>query len=166
MTKLASAKPAAKLPAGARSRHADPDADLKAARRVLAVEGEALAALSAALNEDFVRAIDLLSAVTGRVVATGMGKSGHVARKIAATLASTGTPAFYVHPGEASHGDLGMLTQGDAVLALSFSGETAELADLVAHTRRFRLPLVGIVGRKQSALAEQADCALVLPALT
>mgnify|MGYP003487599204 CR=1 FL=1 len=165
MSKLASPKPA-KLPAGARSRHADPEADLKAARRVLAVEAEALAALSSALNEDFIRAIDLLAAVTGRVVATGMGKSGHVARKIAATLASTGTPAFYVHPGEASHGDLGMLTQGDAVLALSFSGETAELADLVAHTRRFRLPLVGIVGRKQSALAEQADCALVLPALT
>ena len=155
-----------KLAPSARSRHADPEADLKAARRVLAIEGEAIAALAASLDAEFVRAIDLLAAVTGRVIATGMGKSGHVARKIAATLASTGTPAFYVHPAEASHGDLGMLTPNDAVLALSFSGETAELSDLIAYTRRFSLPLVAVVGRRQSALAEQADRALVLPPLT
>jgi arabinose-5-phosphate isomerase len=92
-----------------------------------------------------------------------MGKSGHVARKIAATMASTGTPALFVHPAEASHGDLGMIVSGDAVLALSNSGETPELADLVAHARRFGLPLVGITGRAESTLARAADVALVLP---
>jgi arabinose-5-phosphate isomerase len=92
-----------------------------------------------------------------------MGKSGHVGHKIAATLASTGTPALFVHPAEASHGDLGMIVAGDAVLALSNSGETAELADLIAHTRRFGLPLVGITGRCESALARAADVALILP---
>jgi arabinose-5-phosphate isomerase len=96
-------------------------------------------------------------------VVTGMGKSGHVARKIAATLASTGTPALYVHPAEASHGDLGMITRDDAVLALSNSGETPELADIVAYTRRFVIPLIAIVGRARSSLVEAADLALVLP---
>jgi arabinose-5-phosphate isomerase len=94
-----------------------------------------------------------------------MGKSGHVARKIAATLASTGTPAFFVHPSEASHGDLGMVARGDLVLALSNSGETPELGDLITYTRRFSLPLVGLVGRAPSTLADQADVALVLPSL-
>ncbi|MSO71410.1 MAG: KpsF/GutQ family sugar-phosphate isomerase [Alphaproteobacteria bacterium] len=155
----------ASQPASARSRPSDPAADLKAARRVLLIEGEAIAALAASLDAEFVRAIDLLAAVTGRIVATGMGKSGHIARKIAATLASTGAPAFYVHPAEASHGDLGMLTKNDAVLALSFSGETTELADLIAFARRFSLPLVAMVGRRPSALTEQADCSLVLPVL-
>jgi arabinose-5-phosphate isomerase len=93
-----------------------------------------------------------------------MGKSGHVARKIAATLASTGTPALFVHPAEASHGDLGMIVAGDAVLALSNSGETPELADLIAHARRYALPLVGVTGRAGSTLAEAADVALLLPA--
>ena len=92
-----------------------------------------------------------------------MGKSGHVGRKIAATLASTGTPALFVHPAEASHGDLGMIVPGDAVLALSNSGETSELADLVAHTRRFGLPLIGITARPQSTLAEAADIVLLVP---
>jgi arabinose-5-phosphate isomerase len=101
----------------------------------------------------------------GRAVVTGMGKSGHIAHKIAATMASTGTPAFFVHPGEASHGDLGMITSGDVVIALSFSGETAELADLVAYTKRFDIPLVGITGSGASALAEAASVALVLPDL-
>ena len=110
-------------------------ADLDVARAVLATEAAGLRALAAALDEGFSRAVDLLlTAATGRVVVSGMGKSGHVARKIAATLASTGTPALFVHPAEASHGDLGMIVAGDAVLALSNSGETAELADLVgAH---------------------------------
>jgi arabinose-5-phosphate isomerase len=99
------------------------------------------------------------------VVTTGMGKSGHVARKIAATLASTGTPAFFVHPGEASHGDLGMVARDDLVLALSNSGETPELGDLITYTRRFALPLVGLVGRAPSTLADEADVALVLPPL-
>ena len=139
------------------------DADLGVARKVLATEAAGLQALAAALDERFSRAVDRLSAATGRVVVSGMGKSGHVARKIAATLASTGTPALFVHPAEASHGDLGMIVAGDAVLALSNSGETAELADLVAHSRRFALPLVAITGRADSALARAADVALVLP---
>src|SRR4051794_28780526 len=101
--------------------------------------------------------------MTGRLVVSGMGKSGHVARKIAATLASLGTPALFVHPAEASHGDLGMIVAGDAVLALSNSGETTELADLVAHTKRFGLPLVAITGCPTSALAQAADVALILP---
>ncbi len=143
------------------------DADLAVARRVLEIEAAGLHALSDSLGSDFARAVSLLDRLSadrpGRVVVSGMGKSGHIARKIAATLASTGTPALFVHPAEASHGDLGMIVDGDAVLALSNSGETAELADLVAHTRRFGLPLVAITGRAGSTLAEQADVALVLP---
>lgn len=139
------------------------DADLAAARRVLAQEADGIAQLGAALDASFGRAVSLLAGATGRVVVTGMGKSGHVARKIAATLASTGTPALYVHPAEASHGDLGMIVPGDAVLALSNSGETPELADLVAHARRFGLPLVAITGRADSALARAADVTLLLP---
>jgi arabinose-5-phosphate isomerase len=138
--------------------------DLGAARRVLTTEAEALEALADSLDDSFVRALDLLSGVSARVIVTGMGKSGHVARKIAATLASTGTPAQFVHPGEASHGDLGMITQNDAVLALSNSGETHELTDIVAYTRRFTIPLVAVTGRARSALAEAADVVLVLPA--
>ena len=111
----------------------------------------------------FGRAVGLLASATGRVVVSGMGKSGHVARKIAATFASTGTPALFVHPAEASHGDLGMIVPGDAVLALSNSGETPELADLVAHARRFGLPLVAVTGQAGSALARAADQALLLP---
>ncbi len=137
--------------------------DLAVARRVLALEAEALVLLAAGLDARFGAAVTLLAGASGRVVVSGMGKSGHVARKIAATMASTGTPALFVHPAEASHGDLGMIMAGDAVLALSNSGETPELADLVAHTRRFGLPLVGIVGRDESTLARAADVALVLP---
>ncbi|HTW68620.1 MAG TPA: KpsF/GutQ family sugar-phosphate isomerase [Acetobacteraceae bacterium] len=138
--------------------------DLDVARTVLATEAAALRALAAGLDGGFTRAVDLLGGIAGRVVVSGMGKSGHVARKIAATLASTGTPALFVHPAEASHGDLGMVVAGDAVMALSNSGETAELADLVAHTRRFALPLVAITARAGSALATAADVALLLPA--
>ncbi|MBU6497414.1 MAG: KpsF/GutQ family sugar-phosphate isomerase, partial [Rhodospirillales bacterium] len=137
--------------------------DLDVARTVLDTEAAGLRALAEALDEGFLRAVDLLDATTGRVVVSGMGKSGHVARKIAATLASTGTPALFVHPAEASHGDLGMIVAGDAVLALSNSGETTELADLIAHTRRFALPLIGITARAGSALAGAADVALILP---
>lgn len=137
--------------------------DLKVARDVLHTEAAGLNALAESLGQEFGRAIDLLTATTGRVVVSGMGKSGHVARKIAATLASTGTPALFVHPAEASHGDLGMVVPGDAVLALSNSGETAELADLVDHTRRFALPLIGITSRSGSTLAQKADVALILP---
>ncbi|MBF0353862.1 MAG: KpsF/GutQ family sugar-phosphate isomerase, partial [Alphaproteobacteria bacterium] len=141
-------------------------ADLESARRVLALEAEALQSLSLGLDQAFVRALDILSAVEGRVVVSGMGKSGHVGHKIAATLASTGTPAVFVHPAEASHGDLGMITAKDAVLALSNSGETAELSDLIAYTRRFAIPLVGITSRGGSTLSEAADVALVLPLKT
>ncbi|HYZ31096.1 MAG TPA: KpsF/GutQ family sugar-phosphate isomerase [Crenalkalicoccus sp.] len=138
-------------------------ADLACARRVLETEAEGLGLLAARLDAGFAEAVARLAAIPGRVVVTGMGKSGHVARKIAATFASTGTPALYVHPAEASHGDLGMIVAGDAVLALSNSGETPELADIVAHTRRFALPLIALTGREGSALARAADICLVLP---
>jgi arabinose-5-phosphate isomerase len=137
--------------------------DLEVGRSVLATEAAGLRALEAGLDERFAAAVELLATTSGRVVVSGMGKSGHVARKIAATLASTGTPAQFVHPAEASHGDLGMIVAGDAVLALSNSGETAELADLVAHTRRFGVPLVAITMRADSTLALAADVALLLP---
>ena len=137
--------------------------DLAAARRVLAYAGDALKQMSAQLDGAFTRAIDLLAAVKGRVVVSGMGKSGHVGRKIAATLSSTGTPAQFVHPGEASHGDLGMLTREDALLALSYSGETDELSDIVAYAKRFAIPLIGMAGNPESMLLKAADVALVLP---
>jgi arabinose-5-phosphate isomerase len=136
---------------------------LDVARSVLYTEAAGLHALAAGLTASFAQAVDLLAGATGRVVVSGMGKSGLVARKVAATLASTGTPALFVHPAEASHGDLGMIVAGDAVLALSNSGETAELADLVAHSRRFALPLVAITARPGSTLANAADVALTLP---
>ena len=140
------------------------DGDLAAARKVLETEIAGLEALAVALDSDFAAALDVLCGVEGRVIVSGMGKSGHVARKIAATMASTGTPAVYVHPGEASHGDLGMLDRArDAVLVLSNSGETQELGDVVAFCRRFKIPLIAIVGRADSTLAEQADVALVIP---
>ncbi|HUI16793.1 MAG TPA: KpsF/GutQ family sugar-phosphate isomerase [Alphaproteobacteria bacterium] len=139
------------------------DSDLIAARRVLRLEAAAIETLARTLGSSFADAVERLRRVRGRVVVTGMGKSGHVARKIAATLASTGTPALFVHPAEASHGDLGMITREDAVLALSNSGETNELADLVAYTRRFGIPLVAITGGAASSLAEASDIALLLP---
>ena len=138
-------------------------ADVAVGRAVLIAEAVGLEQMAAGLDGEFSRAGSLLAATTGRVVVSGMGKSGHVGGKIAATLASTGTPSFFVHPGEASHGDLGMIVAGDVVLALSNSGETAELADLVAHTRRFGIGLIAITRRAGSALAKAADVALILP---
>lgn len=138
--------------------------DLMAARRVLRLEGAAIETLAKTLDGSFTDAVERLRQVRGRVVVTGMGKSGHIGRKIAATFASTGTPAFFVHPAEASHGDLGMITRDDAVLALSNSGETNELADLVAFTRRFGIPLIVITSGAASSLAEASDVALLLPA--
>ena len=137
--------------------------DLAAARRVLKLESEALDSLGQSLGEELIAAVDLLYAAKGRVIVSGMGKSGHIGHKIAATMASTGTPASYVHPGEASHGDLGMITQDDVVLALSNSGNTPELGDIVSYTRRYRIPLIAIVGRTGSILGNAADVALVLP---
>jgi len=136
---------------------------LAAARRVIATETEALQMLGASLDDSVAEAIRLILGAKGRVIVSGMGKSGHIARKIAATLASTGTPAQFVHPAEASHGDLGMLVKGDVVMMLSFSGETPELANMIAHTRRFDIPLIGVASRPDSTLLRQADVALVLP---
>jgi arabinose-5-phosphate isomerase len=142
-----------------------PDATsaLESARRVIETEIAGLQDLSRALDERFTQAVDLLNKVRGRVIVTGMGKSGHIARKIAATLASTGSPAQYVHPGEASHGDLGMITAADAVIAMSNSGETAELSDIVAYVKLKRIPFISITGRADSVLAKAADVSLVVP---
>ncbi len=136
---------------------------LETGRRVIAREAEALTQLKDTLDGGFTRAVDLLLAAKGRVIVSGMGKSGHVARKIAATLASTGTPAHFVHPAEASHGDLGMMAQGDVTLVLSNSGETPELAHLIAYTRRFRIPMIGVAGKAGSTLLRQSDVAILLP---
>lgn len=139
------------------------DSDLAVGRSVLETEAGGLRVLAAALDARFSRAVDVLAAATGRIVVSGMGKSGHVGRKIAATFASTGSPALFVHPAEASHGDLGMIVAGDVVLALSNSGETAELSDLVAHSRRFAIPLIAITASEIGALAQAADIVLLLP---
>src|SRR6185312_11646160 len=130
---------------------------LALARDVLATEARAIDALAARLSDAFVAALELLLACRGRVVVSGIGKSGHVARKLAATLASTGTPAFFVHPAEASHGDLGMIAADDVVLMLSNSGETDELVMLVPHIRRCGAAIVAITGNEQSSLAQNAD---------
>lgn len=137
--------------------------DLTAARGVLRHEAKALARMADELGPEFAEASRLLAAASGRIVVSGMGKSGHIANKIAATLASTGTPALSVHPAEASHGDLGMITHDDALLMLSNSGETPELSDLVNYAKRFEIPMVAIVGKGQSTLAEAATVALILP---
>lgn len=134
-----------------------PDALLASARRVFEIERDALGAVHDRLDGGFTRACQLILATQGRVVCIGMGKSGHIARKIAATLASTGTPAFYVHPGEAGHGDLGMITDADIVLALSNSGETDELVTLLPVLARQGNQLIAMTGRPQSTLARQAD---------
>jgi arabinose-5-phosphate isomerase len=139
------------------------EAVLATARRVITREAEALSLLAAAIDAPVARAVETILNAKGRVIVSGMGKSGHIARKIAATLASTGTPAQFVHPAEASHGDLGMVMRGDVVLVLSNSGETPELADIVAHTRRFAIPLIGVAGRAESSLLRQCDVAIVLP---
>jgi arabinose-5-phosphate isomerase len=137
--------------------------DVVAAQRVLDCAREAIDALAGSLDENFSRALDLILASKGRVIVSGMGKSGHVARKIAATLASTGTPAHFVHPAEASHGDLGAVTRADALVVLSNSGETAELSDLITFAKRFSVPLIGIAAREDSALLRAADVGLLLP---
>lgn len=140
---------------------------IASALRTLRVETSGLDLLTAALEnglaKPFADAVSRLKALEGHVVVSGMGKSGLVGRKIAATLASTGTPAHYVHPGEASHGDLGTIRTQDAILALSWSGETAELADIIAYSRRFRVTLIAITSEAGSTLAREADVALVLP---
>lgn len=136
--------------------------DLAAGRRVLQLEARALSRLARELNENFTTAVDVLARTKGRIVVSGMGKSGHVGSKIAATLASTGAPAIFVHPAEASHGDLGMITRDDALLVLSNSGETTELSDMVQFSKRYEIPMIAIVGRAGSTLAESADVALIM----
>ena len=148
-----------------------PTSPLASALRTLSVERGGIAALEAALSGQdgsplagaFAAAVALMVAAPGRVIVTGMGKSGHVARKIASTMASTGQPASFVHPGEASHGDLGMIVPGDTILALSWSGETAELADLIVYSRRYKIGLVAFTSRADSALGRAADVCLQLP---
>jgi arabinose-5-phosphate isomerase len=140
---------------------------IASAVRTLGTEGEGIAALTAAmcdgLGAPFAAAVETIRTARGRVIVTGMGKSGHVGRKIAATLASTGTPAFFVHAADASHGDLGMITSDDVMLALSWSGETEELKDLITYSRRFRIPLIAVTARTDSTLGNSADVVLALP---
>jgi arabinose-5-phosphate isomerase len=138
----------------------DAAAILKRARAVLSTEAAAVVALESRLDGGFVQACQLLLACTGRVVVSGMGKSGHIGTKIAATLASTGTPAFFVHPGEASHGDIGMITAHDVVLALSNSGETDELVTILPIIKRLAVPLIALTGRADSTLARAATVVL------
>lgn len=133
------------------------------ARATIAREIEGLEAVAEALDARFEALVELVAGLKGRLIISGMGKSGHIARKIAATLASTGTPSYFVHPAEASHGDLGMITPDDAVMCLSNSGETAELSDLIHYCKRYKIPLIGMVRRAGSMLVETADIAIILP---
>jgi len=143
------------------------EAYLESARRALTKERKGLRklidALDDGLGKSFVDAIRLLRCAKGRIVLSGVGKSGHIARKIAATLASTGSPAIFIHPTEASHGDLGMITDDDAIIVLSNSGETAEFRDLLAYSRRFAVPLIAITGNATSTIAKAADVTLFIP---
>ncbi|ESZ65734.1 KpsF/GutQ family sugar-phosphate isomerase [Mesorhizobium sp. L103C131B0] len=143
------------------------EASVASALRTVATEQAGVAALAAALEnelaEPFARAVDMVSRINGRVIVTGVGKSGHIGTKIAASLASTGTPAFFVHPAEANHGDLGMIARDDAIIAMSWSGESKELMGIVAYSRRFSIPLIAITAGAASALARAADVVLLLP---
>ena len=144
------------------------NSSVASALRTLDTEAEGIAALAAAMSDGlgapFVSAVETIRAAHGRVIVTGMGKSGHIGRKIAATLASTGTPAFFVHAADASHGDLGMITSDDVMLALSWSGETEELKDLINYSRRFRIVLIAVTVNVESTLGKAADIVLALPA--
>jgi arabinose-5-phosphate isomerase len=145
----------------------DTSSQIESALRTLDTEAGGIAALIAAirggLGAPLVAAVELIAKSKGRLIVTGMGKSGHVGRKIAATFASTGTPAYFVHPGEASHGDLGMITKDDVIMALSWSGETVELKDLIDYSRRFGTGLIAVTAEAESTLAKSADIVLLLP---
>lgn len=140
---------------------------LASAARTILTEKNGLTALEKMLHGDladpFAKTVEVFSKITGRLIVTGMGKSGHIGSKIAATFASTGTPAFFVHPAEANHGDLGMIARDDAVLAMSWSGEASELKGIVAYSRRFKIPLVALTSKPESTLAREADICLILP---
>ncbi|WP_018429335.1 KpsF/GutQ family sugar-phosphate isomerase [Hoeflea sp. 108] len=153
--------------AGSLKKEPDPQASIASALRTITTEQAGIAALVAALEgplgEPFARAVSVLGQLNGRAIITGVGKSGHIGKKIAATFASTGTPSYFVHPAEAIHGDLGMITRDDAIVAISWSGETAELKGIVGYSRRFSIPLIAITAGDASALARQADVVLSLP---
>src|ERR1700716_3190125 len=143
------------------------DAAVQSALRTLDAEGSGITALTAALQSDlgpaFAAAAELIRNAKGRLIITGLGKSGHIGRKIAATFASTGTPAFFVHAAEAGHGDLGMITADDVIMALSWSGEQPEMKNLITYAKRFRIPVIAISAERESSLAKAADVALTLP---
>lgn len=143
----------------------DAEKFLFTARQVITDEAKALDVLAGSLDERFAEAVQLILEAKGRIIISGIGKSGHIGHKIAATLASTGTPAYFVHPAEASHGDLGMLSKGDVVLAISNSGEAPELANLLVFTRRFGIPLIGLSSKMESTLMKQADVHLQIPSM-
>ncbi len=151
----------------AETRPASADQLIRSGQQALEAEKAGLEALIAAMSDEtgqaFAVAAQLIARSSGRVIVSGMGKSGHIGRKIAATLASTGTPAYFVHPAEASHGDLGMVQPEDVILALSWSGETTELSDIVAYAKRFRVPLIGVSSSRDSALGREADILIELP---
>jgi arabinose-5-phosphate isomerase len=153
--------------AGAKRKKADRTASIASALRTITTEKAGIEVLAGALNnglaDAFAHAVGLIAGIDGRVIVTGVGKSGHIGAKIAATLASTGTPAFFVHPAEANHGDLGMIARNDAIIAMSWSGESQELKGIIAYSRRFRIPLVAITAGEGSALAREADVVIVLP---
>ena len=155
------------IPAEKRSKDKIASTAVEAAIRTLEIEGEGLAALRGLLASRmagaFAEAVGILAATKGRVIVTGIGKSGHICQKVAATFASTGTPAFFVHPSEASHGDLGMITPADVVLAMSWSGETVELKNIVTFSRRFSVPLIAMTSKADSALGRSSDVVLELP---
>ena len=140
---------------------------LESALRTLKTERSGLEALEKTLagpmREPFQKAVEIFAGISGRLIVTGMGKSGHIGSKMAATFASTGTPAFFVHPAEANHGDLGMIARDDAILAMSWSGEATELKGILAYSRRFSIPLVALTSKPQSTLAKEADICLILP---
>jgi arabinose-5-phosphate isomerase len=153
--------------AGSLKTSADREAAIQSALRTLSTEQAGLAALYDALGNGlsgpFAAAVEVLAGIGGRVIVTGVGKSGHIGSKMAATLASTGTPAFFVHPAEANHGDLGMIARDDVIVALSWSGESAELKGIVAYARRFSIPLIAVTAGETSALAREASVVLLLP---
>lgn len=137
--------------------------DISCAKRTIDKEVEALRTMEKELDNSLSEALDLMQNVKGRIIVTGMGKSGHIARKIAATLASTGTPSFFVHPGEASHGDLGMLTENDVVLAISNGGESRELSDIILYCKRYGIPLIAMTKNPTSSLGKAGNILLKLP---
>src|SRR4051794_13743472 len=143
------------------------DAAIESALRTLDAEAGGISAITAALQSDlrapFAAAVECIGNAKGRLIVTGLGKSGHIGRKIAATFASTGTPAFFVHAAEASHGDLGMITADDVILALSWSGEQPEMKNLITYAARFRIPLIALTSERESTLSQAADVALTLP---